>query len=156
MSDSLRPHESQYARPRCPSPTTGVYPNSCPSSWWCHPTIPSSVVPCSSCLQSFPASGSFPMSQFFTSCGQSTGASASVLLMNIQGWLPLGLTGLIPLLSKGLSTTHADMGFKLDYVTFPGQQNVSTRTECSISICFFCLVPKVRIQSRITTKAHLR
>ena len=77
MSDSLRPHGLQHARPPCPSPTPGVYSNSCPSSWWCHPTILSSVVPFSSCLQSFPASGSFPMSQFSTSGGQSIGVSAS-------------------------------------------------------------------------------
>ena len=81
MSDSLQPHESQHARPPCPSPTPGVYPNSCPLSWWCHPTISSSVIPFSSCPQSFPASGSFPMSQLFTSGGQSirVSASASVL-----------------------------------------------------------------------------
>ena len=85
VSDSLRPHESQHARPPCPSPTPGVHPNSCPSSRWCHPTISSSVIPFS-CLQSFPASGSFQMGQFFASGGQSTGvsASASVLPMNTQ------------------------------------------------------------------------
>ena len=105
MSDSLRPHGLQHARPPCPSATLRVYSNSCPLSWWCHPTISSSVVPFSSCLQSFSASGSFPVSQFFTSGGRSIGASAStsVLSMNIQGWFP-GLTSLISLLSKGLST----------------------------------------------------
>ena len=105
MSESLRPHELQHARPPCPSPTLGACSNSCPSSQWCHPAISSSVVPFSSCLQSFPASGSFPMSQFFTSGGPSIGAlaSASVLPVNIQGWFPLGLTGRIFLLSKGLS-----------------------------------------------------
>ena len=105
VSDSLRPHELQHARPPCPSPTPGVYPNSCASSRWCHPAISSSVVPFSSCLQSFPASGSFSMSQFLTSGGHSIGASASasVLPMNIQDWFPLGLTGLISLQSKGLS-----------------------------------------------------
>ena len=89
----------------CPSPTSGDYLNSCPLSWWCHPTISSSVVPFSFRLQSFPASGSFPISQLFASGGQSTGASASasVLSMNIQGWFPLWWTGLISLLSKGLS-----------------------------------------------------
>ena len=94
-SDSLRPHGLQHARPPCPSPTPGAYSNSCPLSWWCHPTISASVAPFSSCLQSFPASGSFPMSQFFTSGGQNSGASAaaSVLPMNTQGWAPLGLTG---------------------------------------------------------------
>ena len=92
MTDSLRPHESQHTRPPCPSPTPGVYPNSCPSSRWCHPAISSFVVPFSSWLQSLPASGSFPMSQLFTWGGQSTGvsASASVLPMNTQDWSPLG------------------------------------------------------------------
>ena len=104
VSDSLRPHGLQHARPPCPSPTPGVYSNSCPSSWWCHPTISSSVVPFS-CLQSFPASGSFQMSQLFTSGGQSieVSASASVLPVNIQDWFPLGWTGWISLQSKGLS-----------------------------------------------------
>ena len=83
VSDSLPSHGLQQARLPCPSPTSGAYLNSCPSSWWCHPTISSSVVPFSSCLQSFPASGSFPMSQFFESGGQGIGASASVLPMNI-------------------------------------------------------------------------
>ena len=92
MSNSLWPHEPQHARPPCPSPTPGVHPNSCPLSWWCHPTTSSSVVPFSSCPQSFPASRSFPMSQLFTSGGQSTGVSAStsVLPMNTQDWSPLG------------------------------------------------------------------
>ena len=102
MSDSLRSHGPQHARPPCPSPAPGVYPNSCPSNWWCHPTISSSVVPFSSCLQSFPESGSFPMSWLFASGGQSIGASASVPPMNIQGWFPLGWTGWISLQSKGL------------------------------------------------------
>ena len=108
MSDSLRPHGLQHARPLCPSPTPGVYSNSCPLSWWCHPTISSSVIPFSSCLQSFPASGSFPMSQFFASGGQSIGASASasasVLPMNIQAWFPLGWTVWISLQPKGFSS----------------------------------------------------
>ena len=103
MSNSLRPHELQHARPPCPSPTPGSYSNPCPLSWWCHPTISFSVIPFSSCLQHFPTSSSFPMSQLFASGGRSIGASASVLLMNIQDWFPLGLTGLIPLQSKGLS-----------------------------------------------------
>ena len=109
MSDSLWPHELQHARPPCPSPTPRVYPNSCPLRWWCHPPISSSVIPFSSCPQSFPASGSFPMSQFFASGGQSIGvsASASVLPMNIQGWFPLGWTGLI-LQSKGLSRVFSN------------------------------------------------
>ena len=93
MSDSLKPHGLQHSRPSCPSPTSGVYSNSCPLSQWCHPTISSSVVPFSSRLQSSPASGSFPMSQFFASGGQSIGvsASASVFPVNIQDWFPSGL-----------------------------------------------------------------
>ena len=89
VSDSLRPRESQNARPPCPSQTPGVHSNSCPSGGWCHPAISSSVIPFSSCPQPLPASGSFLMSQFFTSGGQSIRAFASVLLMNIQGWFPL-------------------------------------------------------------------
>ena len=104
VSDSLRPRELKNSRPPCPSPTLGVYSNSCPLSWWCHPTIPSSVIPFSSCSQSFPASESFQMSQLFASGGRSTGvsASASVLPMNTQDWSPLGWTGWISLQSKGL------------------------------------------------------
>ena len=106
VSDSLWPHEPQHARLPCPSPIPRVYSNSCPLSRWCHLNISSSVVPFSSCPQSFPASGSFPVSRFFASGGQSIGvsASASVLPMNIQDWFPLGLTGWISLLSKELST----------------------------------------------------
>ena len=105
MSNSVRPHGLQHTRPPCPSPTSRVSSNSCPLSQWYHPTISSSVVPFSTCLQSFPASGFFNMSQFFTSGGQSIGvsASASVLPMNIQDWFPLGWTGWISLPSKGLS-----------------------------------------------------
>ena len=104
MSDSLQSHGLQHARRPCPAPTPGVHPNSCPLSRWCHPTISSSVVPFSSCLQSFPASGSFPRSQFFAWGGQSTGvsASASVLPMNTQDWSPLEWTGWIFLQSKEL------------------------------------------------------
>ena len=103
VSSSLQPHGLQHARPPCPSPTPGVYSNSCPLSRWCHPTISSSVSPFSH-LQSFPASGSFQMSQFFASGGQRIGASASasVLPMNIQDWFPLGWTGWISLQSKEL------------------------------------------------------
>ena len=101
MSDSLWPHEPQHTRSAYPSPTARVYTNPCPLSLWCHPTISSSVVPFSSCSQSFPASWSFPMSQFLTPGGQSIRDSASVL-MNIQDWFPLGLTGWISLSSKGL------------------------------------------------------
>jgi len=105
MSDSLRAHEPQHARPPCTSPTLEVHPNPCPSSQWCHPTISSSVVPFSSCPQSFPASGSFQMSQLFAWGGQSIGVSASitVLPMNTQDWSPLGYTDWISLQSKGLS-----------------------------------------------------
>ena len=105
MSDSLWPHGLQHARPPCLSATPRVYSNSCPLSQWCHPTTSSSVVPSFSCLQSFPISGSFQMSQFFASGGQSirVSASASVLPMNIQDWFPLEWTGLISLQSKGLS-----------------------------------------------------
>ena len=96
-------HELQHTRLPCPSPSPGACSNSCPSSWWCHPTISSSVVPFSSCPQSFPASGSFPISQFFASSGQRIGvsASASVLPMNIQDWFPLGWTGWIFLQVQG-------------------------------------------------------
>ena len=105
VSDSLQPHESQHARPPCPSPTPGVYSNSCPSRRWCHPTISSSVIPFSSCLQSLSVSGSFPMSQLFEWGGQSTrvSASASVLLMNTQDWSPSRWTSWISLQPKGLS-----------------------------------------------------
>ena len=101
VSDSLRPHELQHPRPPCLSPTPRVYPKSCPSSWWYHPAISSCVVPFSSCPQSLPASGSFPMSQLFEWGGQSIGvsASASVLPMNILDWFPLGLTSWISLQS---------------------------------------------------------
>ena len=110
VSDSLQPHELQHARLPCPSPTPRVYPNSRPLSWWCHPTISSSVVPFSSCPQSFPASGSFQMCQPFTSGGQSIGVSAStsVLPMNTQDWFPLGWTGRIPLQSEGLSRVFSN------------------------------------------------
>ena len=110
ISDSLRPHESQHARPPCPSPTSGDYPNSCPLSQWCHPAISSSVVPFSSCHQSRPASGSFSMSQLFPWGGQSTGVSAlaSVLQMNTQDSSPLGWTGWVFLQSKGPSRVFSN------------------------------------------------
>ena len=110
MSDSLQPHELQRARPPCPSPTPWAYPNSCPLSLWCHPTISSSVIPFSSCPQSFPASGSFEMSQLFALGGQSIGVSAStsVLPMNTQDWSHLGWTGWISLQSKGLSRVFSN------------------------------------------------
>ena len=107
---TLRPHGLQHDRPQCPSPTPEAYSNSCPLSRWCHPAIPSSVVPFSFNHESFPASGSFQMSQFFTSGGQSSAisASASVLPMNVQDWFPLGWTGWISLLSKGLSRVFSN------------------------------------------------
>ena len=110
MSDSLWPHGLQHPRPPCPSPTSVDYSNSCLLSWWCHPLISSSVVPFSSHLQSFPVSGSFPMSQLFASGDQSIGvsASASVLPMNIQDWFPLGWTGWISLESKELSRVFSN------------------------------------------------
>ena len=110
VSNFLQSHGLQYARPPCPSPTAGAYSNSCPLSRWWHPTISSSVVPFSSCLQSFLASGSFHMSQFFTSGGQSIGvsASASALPMNIQGWFSLGCIGWISLQTKGLSRVFSN------------------------------------------------
>ena len=110
MSDSLLPHESQHARPPYPSPTLRIYSNSCPLSWWCHQATSSSVAPFSSCPQSLPASGSFPVSQFFASGGQSIGvsASASVLPVNTQDWSSLGWTSWISLQSKGLSRVFSN------------------------------------------------
>ena len=109
-SDSLRPHESQHARPLCLSPTPGVHSDSCPSSQWCHPAISSSVVPFSSCPLPLPASESFPMSQLFTWGGQSTGVSAlaSCLPKTSQGWSPSEWTGWISLQSKGLSRVFSN------------------------------------------------
>ena len=110
VSDSLQPHGLKNTRFPCPSPTPRAYADSCPLSQWCHPTISSSVIPFSSNLQSFPASGSFPMNQFFASGGQRIGvsASASVLSMNIQDWFPLGWIGWISLQSKGLSRVFSN------------------------------------------------
>ena len=114
VSDSLWPHGLQHARPPCPSPSPKVCPSSCPLSWWCHPTISSFDTLFSTCPQSFPGSGSFQMSQFFPSDGQSFGVSASVsvLPMSIQGWFPLGWTGWISLQSKGLSEYSSIPQFK--------------------------------------------
>ena len=110
VSDSLRPHESQHARPPCPSPTPGVHSDSCPSRRWCHPAISSSVVPFSSCPQSLPASESFPMSQLFTWGGQSIGVSASASFppKKSQGWSPSEWTGWIFLQSKGPSRVFSN------------------------------------------------
>ena len=114
MADSLRSRGLQHNRLPFPSPSPGICSNSCPPSQWCHPTISSSVILLFSCLQSFPTSGSFPMSQLFPSGGQSIGAStsASVLPRNSQGWFPLELTGLISLLSKGLSKVFSSTDWK--------------------------------------------
>ena len=111
MSNSLQHHGLQHARLSCPSLSPGVFSNSCPLNPWCHPTISSSVTPFSSCPQSFPASGSFPMSQPLASNGENIGASTStsVLPMDIQGWVPLRLTGLISLKSKGLSRVFSSI-----------------------------------------------
>ena len=117
VSDSLRPRKPQHARPPCPSPTSRVYSNSCPLNQWCHPAISSSAVPFSSCPQSLPASGSFPISQLFAWGGQSiaVSASASVLPMNTQNWSPLGWTGWISLQSKGLSRVFSNTTiYKID------------------------------------------
>ena len=110
VSDSLQPHELQHTRLPYPSPTPGVHPNSCPSSWWCHPAISSSIIPFSSCPQSLPASESFPMSQLFASGGQSIGVSAlaSFLPKNTQEWSPLEWTDWISLQSKGLSRVFSN------------------------------------------------
>ena len=110
MSNSLQPHELQHARPPCPSTTPGVYSKLCSLSWWCHLAISSSIIPSSSCPQSLPASGSFPMSQLFAWGGQSIGVSASisVLPINTQDWSPLGWTGWISLQSKGLSRVFSN------------------------------------------------
>ena len=114
VSNPLQPHEPQHVRPPCPSPTPRVHPNPCPLSQWCHPTISSFVVPFSSCPQSFPTSGSFPMSQLFESGGQRIGVSAStsVFPMNTQEWSPLGWTVWISLQSKGLSRVFSNTQFK--------------------------------------------
>ena len=116
MSNSLRPRGLEHARLTCPSPTPRAFSNSCPLSWWCHPTVSSSVIPFSSCLQSFSASGSLQMNQFFESGGQSIGVSAlaSFLPMNIQDWFPLGWTGWISLQSQGLSRVFSNTNNNMD------------------------------------------
>ena len=131
MSNSLQPHELQHARLPCPSPTPGAYSNSCASSWWCHPIISSCVIPFSSCLQSFPASVSFPMNQFFSSGDQNTGVSAltSVIPMNIQDWFSLGLSGLISLqfnrLLRVLSSTTIQKQLFSTQPSLPGTPVIS-------------------------------
>ena len=132
MSDSLQPHQLQHFRTPCPLPTPGVYPNPYPSSRWCHPTISSSVVPFSSCPQSFPASGSIPMSQLFSSGGQRIGVSAStsVLPMNTQDWSPLGWTGWISFQSKGLSRVFSNHNI---YITL--NIHICARTCVCVCVC---------------------
>ena len=136
MSDSVPPHGLQHARLPCSSPAPGACSDSCPSSQWCHPTIKFSVIPFSSCLQSFPVSGTFLMIQFFALGGQSVGASASasVRLMNIQGGFPLGLTGLISLLSKGLSRAFSSTTVR-KYQFFSAQPSL----RCNSHICTWLL-----------------
>ena len=133
LSDSSRPHGPQHARPPCPSPTPGVYSNSSPSSLWCHPTISSSVIPFSSCLQSFPASGSFQMSQLFASGRQSIGvsASASVLPMNTQGWFPLRLRHESHLIFLGLFIPGQE-----NKLNWPLKVKRSSLHSSSSSICY--------------------
>ena len=139
LSNSLRPHGLQHVRPSCPSPIPGVYSNSCPLSWWCHPTISSSVVPFSSCHQSFPASRSFQMSQLFASDGQTIGvsASASVLPMNIQDLFPLGWAGWIFLQSIGLSRVFSS-------TTVPKHQELMVKYSIEITWLRKCYLKYIR------------
>ena len=134
VSNSLWPHGLQHARLPCPSLSPRVCSNSCPLSWWCHLTISSSIASFSSCPQSFPASGSFLMNLLFTSDGQSIGASASVLPINIQGWFSLGLTDLISLLSKGLSRAFSSTTVR-KYQFFSAQPSL----RCNSHICTWLL-----------------
>ena len=142
VSDSLRPHESQLARPPCPSPTPRIYSNSCPSSRWCHPAISSFVAPFSSCPQPLPGSGSFTMSQLFAWGGQSIGvsASASVLPMNTQEWSPLGRTCWISLYSKGLSRVFPNTIVQ-NHQIFSAQ--LSSQSNCHIALTRWTFVGKV-------------
>ena len=147
VSDSLWPHELQHARLPCPSPTPGVYPKSCPLSRWYHPSISSSVVPFFSCPQFSPASGSFPMSQLFASGGQSiaASASASVLLLNIQGWFPLGFTGLITLCLLRVFSSHSLKTSILQHSAFFIVQlsNLYMTTGKTIALTIWTFVGKV-------------
>ena len=153
VSDSFWPHGLQHTGPPCPSLTPGACLNSCPSSWWFHATISSSVVPFSSCLQCFPASGSFPMSQFSASGGQIIGASAlaSVLPMNIQDWFPLGLSGLIFLQSKGLSRVFSKdpkdqfFGAQLSFRTQLTLNFVPYLIQCAVPGVFFKCEPSRKL-----------
>ena len=165
MSDSLQPHDSQHTRPPCPSPTPRVYSNPCPSSRWCHPAISSSVIPFSSCPQSLPASGSFPVSQLFTWGGQSIGVSisASVPPMNTQDLSPSGWTGWISLQSKGLSRVFSIIALILKPETVPKkrklQANIFDDYRCKISQWNISkLNPATHIQDHILWSSwiHLR
>ena len=145
MSNSLQPHELQHVRPPCPSPTPRVHPNSCPSSWCCHPAISSSVVPFSSCPQSFLASGCFQMSQLLSLGGQSIGvsASASLLPMNIQDWFPLGWTGWFSLQFKGLSHITVFSSATVQKDLFFYHQFSSVHFSCSVMSSSLHQVAKV-------------
>ena len=126
LTDSLWPHGLQHARLPCPSPAPGACSNSCPLSWRCHPTISSSVISFSSCLQFFPASWSFLMSQFFASGSQNIGASSSVLPMTIQDWFPLELTGLISLQSRGLSRVFSNTSVQKHQFSLQSNYHIHT------------------------------
>ena len=141
VSGSLQPRGLQHVRPPCPSPSPGACSNSCPLSRWCHPTISSSVIPFSSCVKSFPASGSFPMSQFLASGGQSIGvsASASVLPMNIQDWSPSRWTGWISLLSRGLSKVFSNTTVQM-HQFFSAQLSLWSNSHIGLVI-WWCLRP---------------
>ena len=163
MSNSLWRHGLQHTRPPCPSLSPGVCSNSCPLSQWFNPTISSSVIPFSSCLQSFPASGCFPMSWLFTSGGQSIGTSASILPVNIQGWSPLGLTGLISLQSKGLSrvftSTTLPLAIALPFawttVPLDGHNTLTSfRPLLSLSLCPNSNVPAPDTHSPLPLPSH--
>ena len=153
MSNSLQSHGLQHARPCCPSPTPRVYSNSCPLSQWCHPIISSSVVPFFSCLQSFPTSGSFQISQFFVSGGRSTevSASASVLPMNIQDWSPLGWTGLLSLQSKGLSRVFSNTPVQKHqfFGTLPSSQSSSHIAWCFSLQCLDSAAKKGKFKLKL-------
>ena len=141
VSNSLWPLGLQHARLPCPSPSPGACSNLCPSSQWCHLTISSSVIPFSSCLQSCPASGSFPMSWLFSSGGQSIGASASFLSINTQDWFPLGLTGLISLQSKGLSKVFSTSHFLCCSLSLPKSYLALNRWSSLLPKGFMLLFP---------------